>query len=107
MVEGASLLLFCHDDVRLDPGVVETMVGETRRSNAGVVGAKIVDWADPRFLLSVGMGADKTGVPYPYVDRGEFDQEQHDRVRDVFFVPGAAPSCGPTSSAQWAASTRP
>ena len=36
------------------------------------------------------MGADKTGAPAPYVERGELDQEQHDAVRDVFYVPGAA-----------------
>ena len=36
------------------------------------------------------MGADKTGAPGPYVERGELDQEQHDAVRDVFYVPGAA-----------------
>ena len=30
-------------------------------------------------------------VPRPrYVERGELDQEQHDAVRDVFYVPGAA-----------------
>ena len=34
------------------------------------------------------MGADKTGAPSPYVERGELDQEQHDAVRDVFYVPG-------------------
>ncbi len=47
-------------------------------------------WDDPEQLLQVGMGADKTGAPAPYVDRGELDQEQHDAVRDVFYVPGAA-----------------
>ena len=36
------------------------------------------------------MGADKTGAPAPLVERGELDQEQHDAVRDVFYIPGAA-----------------
>jgi GT2 family glycosyltransferase len=89
-VQGAAFLLFCHDDVRLAPDAVQVMVEEAFRSNAGIVGPKLVDWHDPDRLLSVGMGADKTGYPVPNVERGELDQEQHDRVRDVFYVPGAA-----------------
>ena len=42
-----------------------------------------------RRLLQVGLAADKTGVPLSPVEPGELDQEQHDAVRDVFFVPGA------------------
>src|SRR5262249_45384637 len=43
-----------------------------------------------RRLVQVGLGADKFGAPSPLIDRGELDQEQHDSVRDVFFVPGGA-----------------
>jgi GT2 family glycosyltransferase len=89
-VEGAAFYLFCHDDVRLEPDVVQVMVEEAFRSNAGVVGGKLVEWDDPQRILQVGMAADKTGAPAPYVERGELDQEQHDSVRDVFYVPGGA-----------------
>jgi len=89
-VEGAAFYLFCHDDIRLDPDVVQVMVEEAYRSNAGIVGGKIVEWDDPARILQVGMGVDKTGAPAPIVERGELDQEQHDAVRDVFYVPGAA-----------------
>src|SRR5262249_2659922 len=89
-VEGADFYLLCHDDVRPHPHVVQGLVHEAFRSNAGVVGPKLVAWDDPERLLQVGMSADKTGAPAPYVDRGELDQEQHDAVRDVFYVPGAA-----------------
>ena len=89
-VEGAAFYLFCHDDVRLDPDVIQIMVEEAYRSNAGVIGGKLVEWDDPQRILQAGMGADKTGAPSPYVERGELDQEQHDAVRDVFYVPGAA-----------------
>ena len=88
-VQGAAFYLFCHDDVRLDPDAVRLLVEEAFRSNAGVVGPKIVEWSDPRRLLSVGMGADRFGHPAAYVERGDLDQEQHDAVRDVFFIPGA------------------
>ena len=89
-VQGASFLLFCHDDVRLAPDAVRLLVEEAFRSNAGIVGPKLVDWSDDRRLLSVGMGADRFGHPAPYVERGDLDQEQHDAVRDVFYIPGAA-----------------
>ncbi|MGH9182615.1 MAG: glycosyltransferase family 2 protein, partial [Acidimicrobiales bacterium] len=87
-VEGASFFALCHDDVLLEPTVVRALVEEAYRSNAGVVGPKVVTWGSPRHLLQVGLLADKTGVPTPVVERGELDQEQHDRVRDVFSLPG-------------------
>src|SRR5690606_27549866 len=66
------------------------LVDEAMRSNAGVVGPKVVDWHTRDRLLSVGMGADKFGAPSSNVEPGELDQEQHDAVRDVFYVPGGA-----------------
>ena len=89
-VQGASFLLLCHDDVRLAPDAVQVMVEEAYRSNAGVVGPKIVDWHRPERLLQVGMGADRYGQPAPFVERGDLDQSQHDAVRDSFYIPGAA-----------------
>ncbi|MBI2704171.1 MAG: glycosyltransferase family 2 protein [Actinobacteria bacterium] len=88
-VQGAAFYLICHDDVRLDADTLQNLVEEAYRSNAGVVGPKLVSWFQPDQLLQVGLGADKTGVPANLVDRGELDQEQHDAVRDVFLVPGA------------------
>jgi GT2 family glycosyltransferase len=89
LVEGAAFYLFLHDDVALEPDSVRALVEEAFRSNAGVIGPKLVDWHDPTRLLQVGLGADKTGVLAPYAEVGELDQEQHDAVRDVFAVPGA------------------
>ncbi|MEY2463603.1 MAG: hypothetical protein QOH64_1741 [Acidimicrobiaceae bacterium] len=88
VVEGASFLVLCHDDVALAPDAVRTMVEEAFRSNAGVVAPKLVQWDDPSRLLQVGMATDKTGVPVPMLESGELDQEQHDAVRDVFCAPG-------------------
>ncbi|HEY6532614.1 MAG TPA: glycosyltransferase family 2 protein [Acidimicrobiales bacterium] len=88
-VQGASFYVFCHDDVRLAPDAVQVMVEEAFRSNAGIVGPKLVEWGEPRRLLSVGMGADRYGEPVHYVERGDLDQSQHDAVRDAFYVPGA------------------
>ncbi|MDQ1467674.1 MAG: hypothetical protein QOH10_2089, partial [Actinomycetota bacterium] len=85
-VEGATFLLFCHDDIALDPDVVRVMVEEAYRSNAAIVGPKLVDYDDPHVLVEVGMAIDHYGVPFSAIEPGEIDQEQHDGVRDVFFV---------------------
>jgi GT2 family glycosyltransferase len=89
-VSGAAFHLLCHDDVLLAPNAVRVLVEEAYRSNAGIVGPKLVRWDEPDRMLSVGMGADRFGAPVDLVERGELDQAQHDGVRDVFFVPGAA-----------------
>ncbi len=89
-VEGAAFLLFCHDDVVVEPSAVRVMVEEAYRSNAGVVGPKIVDRDDPEVLLEVGLSIDHYGVIFGGIEPGEIDQEQHDAVRDVFFVSSAA-----------------
>lgn len=90
MVEGAAFYLLCHDDVALDADAVRTMVLEAFRSNAGLVGPKLVGWEDPEIILEVGAATDKVGVRAPYAEPGELDQEQHDAVRDVFVVTGGA-----------------
>ena len=87
-VQGAAFYLLCHDDVRLEPDAVRLMVREAFRSNAGIVGPKLVRWDDDHRLLQLGMGADKLGQPAPMVEPGELDQSQHDGVREVFYVPG-------------------
>lgn len=89
VVEGAAFYLMCHDDVAPDPDATRLLVEEAFRSNAAIVGPKLVSWDDERMLLQVGEGIDHAGYPAPVVDRGELDQEQHDGVRDVFTIPGA------------------
>jgi GT2 family glycosyltransferase len=88
VVDGAAFYLLCHDDIAPDPDAVRLLVEEAFRSNAAVVGPKLVDWDDPRRLLQVGQGMDHAGYGVPLVERGELDQSQHDAVRDVFTVPG-------------------
>src|SRR6187455_1271637 len=85
-VEGATFLVFCHDDVALDPDAVRVMVEEAYRSNAAIVGPKLVEYDDAGVLVEVGMAIDHYGVPFSAIEPGEIDQEQHDGVRDVFFV---------------------
>ena len=75
---------------RLRAGAVRVMVEEAYRSNAGIVGPKLVDYEHPDVLLEVGMAIDHYGVPFSAIEPNELDQEQHDAVRDVFFVSHAA-----------------
>ncbi|MEQ1786424.1 MAG: glycosyltransferase family 2 protein [Acidimicrobiales bacterium] len=88
VVDGAAFYLLCHDDVALAPDGVRIMVEEAFRSNAAVVGPKLVEWDNPRRLMQVGQGMDHAGYGVPLVERGELDQSQRDAVRDVFTVPG-------------------
>lgn len=89
-VEGANYLLFLADDVLLESDAVSLLVEEAVRSNAGVVGPKMVDADRREVLLAVGTSADKLGVPASIVEPGEVDHEQHDAVRDVLAVPAEA-----------------
>jgi GT2 family glycosyltransferase len=84
----AALYLFCHDDVALRPDAVSRLVEEVVRSNAAVVGPKVVEWDTPARLQNVGLAVDKFAVSAPVVEPGELDQEQHDAVTDVFAVSG-------------------
>ncbi len=88
VVEGATYYLFCHDDVVLDPNAVRVMVEEAFRSNAGIVGPKLVDEAEPDRILQLGLNMDRFGAPVRRVERREFDQSQYDEPREVFAVPG-------------------
>lgn len=89
IVDGAAFYCFLHDDAAPEPGAIATLVNEAVRSNAGIVGGKLVRLDDRRRLLQVGESVDKTGERSTVVEPGELDQEQYDAVRDVFVVPGA------------------
>ena len=90
LVEGDNgFFLICHDDVALAHDAVRVLVAELFRSNAGIVGPKLVDWDEPRRLQHVGLGLDRFGEVDSIIEPGEFDQEQHDAVRDVFVLPSA------------------
>jgi GT2 family glycosyltransferase len=89
-VRNATFLLICHDDVVLDPSALRVMLEEAYRSNAGIVGPKLVDLDNLDVLLEVGRSVDRFGVPHTGIEPGELDHEQHDGVRDVFYVSDAA-----------------
>ncbi len=89
-VQGAMFFVICADDVVLDPAAVRLLVDEAITSNAGVVGPKLVSDAAPDALVDVGWLVDRYGEAWGIAEPGERDQEQHDAVRDVFFVSARA-----------------
>ena len=89
-VQGATFFVICHDDVVLDPSAIRVMVEEAFRSNAAIVGPKLVSFDQPDVLLEVGRAIDRLGGSHTGIEPGEVDQEQHDGVRDVFYVSSAA-----------------
>ena len=82
-------LMICHDDIALAPDAVRLLVVESLRSNAGIVGPKLVDWDNPNRLQHVAYIVDRFAVAADVVEPGEIDQEQYDAVVDVFAVPSA------------------
>lgn len=89
-VEGDNgFFCVCHDDVALAPDAIRLMVEELYRSNAGIIGPKLVSWDDANVLQNVGVDVDRFGQPAARVEPGEYDQEQLDAVTDVFAVPSA------------------
>ena len=85
----ADFLLVCHDDVALAPDAVTVLVAEALRSNAGIVGPKIVEWDRPEIIQHAGYDVDRFGMTAERVGAEDLDQEQHDGVSDVFALPSA------------------
>ena len=85
-----AFYLFCHHDVALAPDALRLMVEESYRSNAAVVGPKVVNWERPNELLDVGKGMNRFAVTVQRVEAGEIDQEQFDSVEQVFAVSNTA-----------------
>lgn len=79
-----------HDDSAPRPDALERLLAAAEDSpSAGVLGAKAVDWYDPRLLREVGFTTDPGGHRETGLEVGEHDQGQHDGVRDVLAVGSA------------------
>lgn len=90
LVEGdGGLFLLLHDDVALAPDAVRLLVEEMFRSNAGILGPKLVRWEAPGILSSVGFDVDRFGELDDGLEPLELDQEQHDATGDKFALSSA------------------
>ena len=88
--EEHPFLLFIDQTTALAPQGLSYLLEEMYRSNAGIVGPKLVAWDDASKLLSVGYGADRRGRRIDLIESDEFDQDQYAGVSDVFVIPTGA-----------------
>jgi GT2 family glycosyltransferase len=79
-----------HDDSAPEPDALARLLDAAEElPAAGVLGPKCRDWDDPRLLVEVGVTIDRAGRRETGLERREFDQGQHDTVRDVLAVGSA------------------
>ena len=80
-----------HDDVAVEPTTLQALLEEAERSpSTALLGPKARDWNDPRYLVEIGVTTDAVGHRETGLERREYDQGQHDAVRDVLAVGTAA-----------------
>ncbi|MGA8847609.1 MAG: glycosyltransferase, partial [Nocardioides sp.] len=76
-----------HDDSRPAPGALEALLAAARaRPDVDVLGPKLREWPSLRRLLEVGVTISGTGRRETGLERGEYDQGQHDEQREVLAV---------------------
>jgi GT2 family glycosyltransferase len=76
-----------HDDSRPAPDALAALLRVARdQPSASILGPKLREWPSLRRLLEVGVTITGTGHRETGLERGEYDQGQHDSVRDVLAV---------------------
>lgn len=76
-----------HDDSAPAPTALkELLAAATARPEAALLGPKLREWPSLRRLLEVGVSVTGTARRETGLERGEYDQGQHDRVRRVLAV---------------------
>lgn len=79
-----------HDDSRPAPDALERLLEAAAADpSADILGPKLREWPSLRRLLEVGVTMSGTGRRETGLERGEYDQGQHDRVRHVLAVSSA------------------
>ncbi len=76
-----------HDDSAPAPDALERLLARsTDQPGVDILGPKLREWPSLRRLLEVGVTLSGTGRRETGLERGEYDQGQHDRVREVLAV---------------------
>jgi GT2 family glycosyltransferase len=76
-----------HDDSAPAPDALERLLRTAENHGpAMILGPKLRDWEDRRVLLEAGIAIDRTGRRETGLDPREFDQGQHDTIREVMAV---------------------
>ncbi|MET8519563.1 glycosyltransferase family 2 protein [Nocardioides sp. NPDC004968] len=78
---------FLHDDSTPDPHALSTLLDAAAEyPEADILGPKIREWPSLRRMLELGVSISVTGARETGLERGEYDQGQHDEVRRVLAV---------------------
>ena len=76
-----------HDDSTPAPDALERLLRTAdAHPPAAILGPKLRDWDDRRVLLEAGVAIDRAGRRETGLDPLEFDQGQHDTIREVMAV---------------------
>ncbi|MCX6400464.1 MAG: glycosyltransferase family 2 protein [Propionibacteriales bacterium] len=76
-----------HDDSTPAPDALANLLAASAaRPDADILGPKLREWPSLRRLLELGVTISGTGRRETGLERGEYDQGQHDEVREVFAV---------------------
>jgi GT2 family glycosyltransferase len=76
-----------HDDANPDPGALAALLAAAEENpRADVLGPKLREWPSLKRLLELGVTISGTGRRETNLERGEYDQGQHDEVREVLAV---------------------
>ena len=88
--DGVDWVWLLHDDSAPAPDALQALLQEADTNpSAAVLGCKAVDWGDRHRLLEVGFTTDPGGHRETGLEPDEYDQGQHDAVRDVLAVGSA------------------
>lgn len=88
--EAPEWLWVLHDDSTPASGALQALLDAARaHPDAAILGPKLREWPSLRRLLEVGITISGTGRRETGLERGEYDQGQHDEVHEVFAVNSA------------------
>jgi GT2 family glycosyltransferase len=85
--ESPEWVWILHDDANPDPGALAALLAAAAADpGADVLGPKLREWPSLKRLLELGVTISGTGRRETGLERGEYDQGQHDEVRTVLAV---------------------
>ncbi len=86
----AEWVWLLHDDSRPAPRALSSLLdAAARRPDVDLLGPKLREWPSLRRLLELGVTISGTGRRETGLERGEYDQGQHDDEREVLAVSSA------------------
>ncbi len=86
----ADWIWILHDDSTPERGALEALLKYVAHDpRVDIVGPKLREWPSLRRLLEVGVTMSGTGRRESGLERGEYDQGQHDQIREVLAVHSA------------------